>query len=544
MSVPEIDDLKQALLYHEVKPYFQPIVQLSDGRLVGFEVLARWVSPDFGNVCPTVFIPLAEESGLIEDLFEEVFSQACLACANFENDIYLSVNISPFQLENVDLAKIILRLAAIANFPPECLLIEITESSLIRNFDLARSLTAELRAVGVRIALDDFGTGYSSLGYLQAFNFDKVKIDTSFIRSMKTQKESRKIVSAIISLGHSLGMKTVAEGVEDYETALVLHHMGCNSVQGWFYGRAACADQLPSLLVKEYPKVGHDAGTSPASSNDPFLNYSLTEQIHYLKAAFNSAPVGLCFLDRELCFVSYNQHLAKMFGTNADERIGKRLNETSPELYTACRPYIERTFRGEMLEGIQCTVKTKFAEVQCIFAARPVYDDGMEMVGISVAALDITSDTNLRHSLKELQERYETALNLTAHVPWTTDAEGRITDTGHQWELLTGQTREEALADGWMAMVHPEDLKHTLEAWMNAIHTATPLDVECRLLSPLGEWRWARSRGYPIRNEVGKIILWHGIVEDTQDLRTASSARNKTEETMRKDTLNPWATEL
>jgi PAS domain S-box-containing protein len=541
--MPGIKDLKQALLRHEVKPNFQPIVQLGSGRLVGFEVLARWTSAKFGEVCPNEFIPMAEESGLIEELFEEVFSQSCLVCANFENDLYLSVNISPYQLENPTLAEIILRLAKDAAFPPGRLLIEITESSLIRNFDLARGLTAELRAAGAHIALDDFGTGYSSLGYLQAFNFDMVKIDTSFVRSMKTQKESRKIVSAIISLGHSLGMMTLAEGVEDYETALILHHMGCNSVQGWFYGKAAIAEQLPSLLLREYPKVGHITDAPQTDTNDPFLHYSLTEQLHYLKAAFNSAPVGLCFLDREMRFVSYNHHLAKMFGTNADERIGKKLDETSPELYASYRPNIERVLRGEMLEGIQCSVNTKYGKRECIFAARPVYDDGMELVGISVAALDITADASLRHSLKELQERYQTTLNLTPHVPWTTDAEGRITDTGHQWESLTGQPREQAMADGWIAMVHPEDLKHTLETWLQAIRSETPLDMEYRLQSPQGEWRWIRSRGYPVRDEAGKILRWHGIIEDIQDMRTVSNARNKTEETMRKDTLTPWAME-
>jgi diguanylate cyclase (GGDEF)-like protein len=234
----------------EFVPYFEQQIDLATGRLQGFEVLARWESPTHGTVSPTVFIPIAEECGLIADLSMSVMRQAMLSGKNWDPSLTLSVNISPAQLKDPWLAQKIVKLLVETGYPANRLEIEITESSLFDNLSLAQSIVGSLKNQGIRLALDDFGTGYSSLAHLRALPFDRIKIDRSFVSSMTSSNDSAAIVGAITKLGESLGMPVTAEGIEDEEIEARLVELGCAKGQGWYFGKPINAKQTEILLAE------------------------------------------------------------------------------------------------------------------------------------------------------------------------------------------------------------------------------------------------------------------------------------------------------
>ena len=252
-------ELRQAVADDAVVPHFQPLIDLDTGHLVGVEMLARWPHATRGMVSPAEFIPLAEDSGLIGPMTVSLMRQACRAAADWPSHVTLACNLSPMQLRDPGLPATIANVLAETGFPAARFELEVTESALVGDLALARRLLDEIRALGVRLALDDFGTGYSSLRHLQVLPFDKLKIDQSFIGAMATDKESAKIVSAVVGLGHSLGLSTVAEGVETEEVAGLLRGLGCDIGQGWLFGRPVPAHRIAALFLS--PRNGAEART-------------------------------------------------------------------------------------------------------------------------------------------------------------------------------------------------------------------------------------------------------------------------------------------
>lgn len=240
--------MRKGIPAHEFVPYYEQQIDLATGKLTGFEMLARWESPTQGLVSPEVFIPIAEETGMIGDLSLDVMRQAFEDAKHWDPSLSISVNISPIQLLDPWLAQKIVKLLVETGFPANRLEIEITESSLFENLSLAQSIVGSLKNQGIRIALDDFGTGYSSLAHLRALPFDRIKIDRSFVVSILENPESAAIVKAITGLGESLGMPITAEGIEDKAIENVLRDIGCSKGQGWHYGRPLSVQQTRKLL--------------------------------------------------------------------------------------------------------------------------------------------------------------------------------------------------------------------------------------------------------------------------------------------------------
>jgi diguanylate cyclase (GGDEF)-like protein len=241
--------LRRGIPLGEFVPYYQPQVDLRTGRICGFEALARWNHPAGGVVGPDVFIPVAEETGLIADLFDSLCWQALADAKEWDPDLTLAVNISPSQLKDPWLAQRILKLLTAAGFPADRLEVEITESSLFENLALAQAIVASLKNQGVRLALDDFGTGYSSLANLRALPFDRIKIDRSFVQAMQTDRESLAIATAIAKMGESLGVPVTAEGVTGEEVRQQLLEIGCDKGQGWLFGKPLAQPEARVLLA-------------------------------------------------------------------------------------------------------------------------------------------------------------------------------------------------------------------------------------------------------------------------------------------------------
>lgn len=244
-------DIRAAIPNDEFVPYFEQQIDLITGELVGFEMLARWVSPVRGLIPPDDFIPVAEETGMIGDLSLNIIRKAMNEAKNWDPKLTISVNISPVQLKDPWLAQKIVKLLVETGFPASRLEVEITESSLFKNLSLAQSIVGSLKNQGIRIALDDFGTGYSSLAHLRALPFDRIKIDRSFVSSMLDNAESAAIVSAIAGLGASLDVPITAEGIEDDKIIDKLKALGCTKGQGWYFGQPMNIDQARALLAEK-----------------------------------------------------------------------------------------------------------------------------------------------------------------------------------------------------------------------------------------------------------------------------------------------------
>lgn len=242
--------LRGAIRNNAVTPHYQPLISLEDNRIIGFEALARWNSPEFGVVAPDVFIPIAEESELIHELGAQLLRQACRDAVTWPEGMILAFNVSPRQLREPALALQILSVLAETGFSPHQLELEITESALVGDARTASQTIEQLRAAGIRIAIDDFGTGYATLSQLITLRFDKIKIDRSFIARLGKDPESAVIVRAILGLAKGLGLTTTAEGIEDAGHLESLKATGCVEGQGYLFGKAMSASEIPALLDK------------------------------------------------------------------------------------------------------------------------------------------------------------------------------------------------------------------------------------------------------------------------------------------------------
>jgi PAS domain S-box-containing protein len=526
-------DLRRALESNEIVPYFQPIVELRSGLLTGFEVLARWQHPKRGTVLPDDFIPLAEKLGLNGMLTGHLLRAVFAAANDIPTHLTLSVNISLTQLSDRSLPKHIRLAAEQARFPLDRLILEITESALVGDTEHAYLIANELKEQGSRLSLDDFGTGYSSLRHLQALPFDELKVDASFVRSMTHTRESRKIAAAVVGLGNSLGLLTVAEGVENQTHAEMLLWLGCDLGQGWLYGRPVPAQELPALLAARSPLPtprprlsSFDAGMSMRLEALP------TQRLAQLQAIYDGVPVGLCFLDRNLRFVSVNKRLAQIDNIPVASHLGRTVAEVLPDWSSKLKPYLDRALAGEAVSGLESSDSPSHDPHQFrnyFLSYQPARDEMDEVVGVSVSVVDITERQRAEKALVESEDHYRHAVELNPQVPWTSEPNGMILDVSHRWEKLTGLTKQESLGEGWLKVLHPDDVELTIAAWHQSLRTGYPVDVEYRIRRFDGVWRWMRARAAPRRDERGEIIRWYGTLEDIDDHKTAAEALRHSE---------------
>ena len=226
------------------------------GKLVGFEALLRWRHPKLGPVSPTAFIPLAEETGIIVPLGRQVLREACGQIRRVRDmgrlDLHIAVNVSPRQFREQDFVESVEQAIKEAGIPPTSLALELTESGVMEKPEEAIAKMRVLRIMGIRFSIDDFGTGYSSLSYLKRFPIDALKIDRSFVADALTDRDDREIVKTIVAMAGNLGIETVAEGIETREQLNLLRSLGCNRMQGFYYGRPCPATRWKKCCVRAH----------------------------------------------------------------------------------------------------------------------------------------------------------------------------------------------------------------------------------------------------------------------------------------------------
>jgi EAL domain-containing protein (putative c-di-GMP-specific phosphodiesterase class I) len=252
-------DLRRGLERGEFLPHYQPIIDLKTRKLRGFEALARWQHPTRGLVMPDVFIPVAEETGLIGALGELILIESCRQMRRWQQQyprptlLGISVNVSTKQLAQANIADRVQHILLETGLPPSSLTLEITESALMQNLKAGAGVIKQLHDLTVRLHIDDFGTGYSSLSYLHSFPVDTLKVDRSFVSQMENTPHQAEIVKAIVSLAQNLGMGVTAEGVETNAQADALENLHCTSAQGYLFSRPLPAAEAERLIVDDLP---------------------------------------------------------------------------------------------------------------------------------------------------------------------------------------------------------------------------------------------------------------------------------------------------
>ncbi|MBB3047633.1 diguanylate cyclase (GGDEF)-like protein/PAS domain S-box-containing protein [Litorivivens lipolytica] len=259
--------LKCAIENNELSVAFQPQIELRSGRVVGFEALARWLSLDLGHITPERFIPIAEAAGMIDQVSQSVVAQSLNLIQQWTEEqrkaLYVAINISTHQLHDATFVSRIKQQVREAGIPCHCIELEITETSIMQDIDIALTALRELSEAGFRLAIDDFGTGYCNLSYLKQMNVERLKIDSSFVRDMNASNSDGKIVQAIIALSHSLGLEVTAEGVEHPDQVELLHAMGCEQAQGYYFAKPMPAEHVQIYLDPDMSNV------TPITSRKP-----------------------------------------------------------------------------------------------------------------------------------------------------------------------------------------------------------------------------------------------------------------------------------
>lgn len=523
--------LRRAIETEQIVPAFQPLFDLRTRTIAGFEILARWHDAEWGEISPVEFIPLAEAEGVLDQLTSSVLRRACEAAAAWPEYLTLAVNISPLQLQSPDLLWMIVGAVEPTGFPLSRLEVEITEQALVGSLEVARAQVQELKKLGVRLVMDDFGAGHSGLNRLQKLPFDKIKIDGSFVRALD-HGDGRKIVAAMISLGLSLGV-TVAEGVEEQSQADTLSRMGCDVSQGWLHGRPVFAEKVPSLLT-----AGEPAAQS-VPEEQVFCRIEggvgVDEQLARLSSVFDAAPVGLCLLDLHFRYVTVNECFARMYGLTARQFSGRTVEEVLPKPAAQILAHLERALAlGSVVE---CEIKvdapnsgseaSEHEGLVYLRTAQPVRDASGRIAGFSVALVDITERKRAEADLRESEENYRYTVELNPHIPWAADATGELTYMSPRWHSLTGTKAERLVLEGWARILHPEDKAMTVAAWSKAVRTAEPYDIDYRIRSADGSWRWMRARASARRGRQGEVIRWYGTIEDIHDRKMVEEALQK-----------------
>lgn len=524
--IAQLIDLQRALESGAIVPSFQPIVELRTGRLAGFEVLARWQHPNRGLILPENFISLAEETGLIGQFTHQILSKAFMAAPMLPEPLFLAVNVSPIQLRYLTLPRQIRDLAEEYRLPLKQLVVEITESALVNNLNRARIISTELRAMGCRLALDDFGTGYSSLWHLQALPFSKLKVDGSFVQSMTEKRESRKIVAAVVGLGRSLGMVTVAEGVETEMQADTLLRLGCELGQGWLFGRPLPADRIPEMVAAK-PWTPSTQMLEETNGTISSLEALPEQRLAQLQAIYDGAPVGLSFVDRNLRYVNLNQRLADLHGAPVAAHIGKTVQEMIPELFPQIQPFLLRALKGEAFADVEVhgpSPKPGDSDLTVRLSYQPAFDEANEVVGVSVAIVDVSQRKVAEEVIRESEEDYRNLFELSPHLQWILDSEGNLVDISFRWVQLTGMTREQTQKLGWLEVLHPDDVAPTMNALREALRTGEPINIEHRVKTVDGTWKWLRARGSPLRGPSGEIVHWYGGYENIEEHKEREDA--------------------
>ncbi len=497
---PGAADLRAALDASAIVPHFQPIIAIDSGELRGFEVLARWRHGPAPWPAPDAFIPLARHTGLLGELTLALVAQACNAAKDWPGSFYLAFNMPPALLQDPGMVTAFLASLRQAGFPLPRVRVEMTKVEIVEDAEAADASIAQLRQVGIKVMLDDFGTGYSSLVRLHRFQFDKIKIDGSFIRTLAEDEASRKIVSAIVGLGKSLGAALVAECVETPFQLDFLASIGCDACQGWLLAAAMDATATSRWLAGYHPRAlhHHHQRLSPYQGQ------------YQLQLLYQRAPVGLSFIAPDLRFLAANERFQKMLGKSADAIIGHAVTDVLPtELQSLATDII---LKGAF-DGVSDLRELRMpgSDETYLLSHERVIDAAGVVLGVSVVCIDISERKQYEHALQSTRDSEQGVAALNHAVLWIAD------DAGEVIYISPHATDPEELSltarvQGWYQRMHAEDRDRVRLAWQERDVAAGTFRQRFRIRCADGGWHWVISQAR--RHHSASGTRWFGMFSD------------------------------
>lgn len=479
----------QAILDQQVVPYFQPIYSIDQQQIAGFEVLVRWNSPT-GILLPERFMTYIESHELLNTLLLNLMQQAFSFLQNLPNNFYLSFNLSPIQLQDVNLVTLIKHQADQFAFPLSKLTLEITETSILENTEISCCILNKLNQLGCKIALDDFGTGYSSLSLIKNIDLSIIKIDRSFIQDLFSRKESRKIVTAIINLGQTLDLDIIAEGVETAEQQALLGRMGCHYIQGFLISKPVPATDILSLLKETKDN---------RSTRFYYQNMSSEQRNLQLAVLYQSNKNSIAFLDKHYHLIEANVEFFSRLQLSRQELLGRALNQILPALFI--------DFEQNPLAEIAKEVRYGSGNTDMVIVS-PIFDEISEFVGFSFLGIDITRN-------KDIEKELSISALLNPRMSWQMDKYGEVIKIDPRLLPLFRLNFDDLAGSKWKNLVHPEDKDRINHLLQRSVQTGTIYDTKYRLLLE-GYYQWVHAYMAP-HIEEGNIKKWFGQLEIIQD---------------------------
>jgi len=395
-------ELRHALENNEIIPYFQVLISLKSGTVMGFEILARWSHPVRGFIPPDEFIPIAESYDMINELTEKLFIKAVAAASQWPDHLLLCINISPSQLQDRSLVPMLNAIAVREAFPLSRVVVEVTENTFVNDMSKAREIADEIKEKGASLSLDDFGSGYASLYHLQSLPFDYIKVDAGFIREMGSHGKSRTLVAAVVALGHSLGLTIIAEGVEDKTQADMLTCFGCDIGQGWLFGRPIPAEEVSRLFDHLSPTQKHEP-TSSEISTDAAARLDAPPD-HYspeLQALYDGTRIGCDYLECDMRIFSLNnKQPTEMFDKAIDPCLARCMKDAEHDLADQLRYPFLRALNGQPVSNYLLKQKSSADSKDQFFLVSTEVAHGKlnEVVGFSIRVVEVASGANTSES--------------------------------------------------------------------------------------------------------------------------------------------------
>lgn len=504
---PSIDDLFAAVEGSQFVPAFQPFIDLETQKTIGFEVLARWDHPSRGVLNPDAFISAAESVGAINAITLQILEKASreLSCA--PRNLTLALNLSPVQFRNDEIVSMIGGVVSTAGLLPSQIEIELTESALLDDIETAQKIAKRLRDDGFLLSLDDFGTGFSSLTRLHSLPFNTLKIDKQFVGSMDQNPASRRIVSSVIDLGQSLGMRVVAEGIETPHQLALLQRMGCNVGQGYHLGRPAFGG-LPTEL--RYP-IGGSAKRSSAASR--------YQRMFHSEAIYENSPSALALLDGDGRLLRMNEQFAHVMSLIETQSIGSHLAEHfDGRNAITIKRILSHLARGREIR--QHELRDRRSGKTFVVNCTRVNDDDGDFIGFSLALTDISRLRQVEAVLKA-DEGYARLLATEErlHIIWAANNAGTIDYLGPTLSATANVSMEDRIKD-WYGRMHPDDHIRVRKKWLEWLPSSLPFETNFRVRDTSGHWRQVRSAARPNFDSRGQVESWIGLITDTADQST------------------------
>ncbi|MFC5989036.1 EAL domain-containing protein [Marinicrinis lubricantis] len=499
-------ELYRAVERGELGAYYHPQICLETGKVIAIEVLLRWDHPQKGVIGPNLFIPLAEENGLIVPIGEHVIRQACLQMKKWLDEgsplQFISVNISARQFLQSDVLLTVKEALKESGLPAHFLELEITESVMIE-VERTERILHDLKELGVRISLDDFGTGYSSLYYLKRLPIDRLKIDRSFVQDSVNDLSDANIVRAIIAVARSLKLEVIAEGVESKEHLTFLQQYLCDQVQGYFFGEPFPAEQMKEAvdeIEQMLPMYTMNYRQTEASRLEEEFRLAKQDLMDLLRQQ-QGMMMKIEKVEGKFIHTLCEGDLMYRLGFVSEQIVGKELSDFLPAEKAALKlEYYERAWQGEenvLYEG-------SMNGIYYIASLRPVYRQG-KVVEIIGSCVDITEKKQVEERLRKSEEKYRLITDNMSDLIFMIRSDGTVSYASPSFETVLGHSPAELHNQQFIDYIHPEDHHFLHKQFQHMSRTKKAIVLQFRCIDSAGEVVVLEANATPVFYTDGKL---------------------------------------